>query len=193
MPVKVPVGISNRHLHLSQEDLEVLFGPGYELTPKKDLSQPGQYAAEETVAVIGPKGSLSKVRILGPVRKQTQVEISFTDSFKLGVEPPVRDSGDLADSPGITLEGPKGRINIPEGVIVAQRHLHLHTSEADKLGLKDKEYIKVKTEGQRAVVFENVLVRVSPKYKMDLHLDTDEANAAGLKNGDLVTVLPKEN
>ncbi|HHU51665.1 MAG TPA: phosphate propanoyltransferase [Firmicutes bacterium] len=189
MSAKVPVGISNRHVHLSQEDLELLFGPGHQLTLKKDLSQPGQFAAEETVDLIGPKGSIKKVRILGPVRPQTQVEISITDCFALGVKPPVRDSGDLTGTPGITIEGPKGKIDIKEGVIVAQRHLHLHTTEAEELGLKDKDYISVKTEGPRSVIFENVLVRVGPKYAKDLHVDTDEANAAALKNGDLVTVI----
>ncbi|HEY8343716.1 MAG TPA: phosphate propanoyltransferase [Bacillota bacterium] len=189
MSAKVPVGISNRHVHLSQEDLELLFGPGYQLTFKKDLSQPGQFAAEETVDLIGPKGSIKKVRILGPVRLQTQVEVSITDCFALGVKPPVRDSGDLAGTPGLTIEGPKGKIDLQEGVIIAQRHLHLHTTEAEELGLKDKDYISVKTEGPRSVVFENVLVRVGPKYAKDLHVDTDEANAAALKNGDLVTII----
>lgn len=189
MSAKVPVGISNRHVHLTQEDLELLFGPGYQLTLKKDLSQPGQFAAEETVDLIGPKGPIKKVRILGPVRPQTQVEISMTDSFALGVKPPVRDSGDLAGTPGITIEGPKGKIDIKEGVIIAQRHLHLHTTEAEELGMKDKEYISVKTEGPRSVIFEKVLVRVGPKYAKDLHVDTDEANAAALKNGDLVTII----
>lgn len=189
MSAKVPVGISNRHVHVTQEDLELLFGSGYQLTLKKDLSQPGQFAAEETVNLIGPKGPIQKVRILGPVRPQTQVEISLTDSFALGVKPPVRDSGDLSGTPGVTIEGPKGKIEIKEGVIIAQRHLHLHTTEAEELGLKDKEYISVKTEGPRSVVFENVLVRVGPKYAKDLHVDTDEANAAALKNGDLVTII----
>jgi len=189
MSAKVPVGISNRHVHLTQEDLELLFGPGYQLTKKKDLSQPGQFASEETVNLIGPKRPLQRVRILGPVRPQTQVEISLTDSFVLGLTPPVRDSGDLAGSPGLTIEGPKGKIELKEGVIIAQRHLHLHTTEAEELGLKDKEYINVKTEGPRSVIFEQVLVRVGPKYAKDLHVDTDEGNAAALKNGELVTIV----
>ena len=189
MSIKVPVGVSNRHVHLTQEDLETLFGTGYTLTVKKDLSQPGQYAAEETVNLIGPKRSISKVRILGPVRPQTQVEISLTDSFTLGVTPPVRDSGNLKDTPGIIIEGPKGQIEIKEGVIVAQRHLHLHDSEAEELGLKDQDYVQAKAEGIRGLVFDQVLVRVNPKYKKDLHLDIDEANAAGLKTGDLVTII----
>ncbi|NLY91687.1 MAG: phosphate propanoyltransferase [Firmicutes bacterium] len=191
MAIQVPVGVSNRHVHLTQEDLETLFGTGYHLTVKKELSQPGQFAAEETVNLIGPKRSIPNVRILGPVRPQTQVEISLTDSFTLGVTAPVRDSGNLKDTPGIIIEGPKGRIEIKEGVIVAQRHLHLHDSEAEELGLKDQDYIQVKADGIRGLIFDQVLVRVGPKYKKDLHLDIDEANAAGLKNGDLVTIIKK--
>lgn len=189
MAIQVPVGVSNRHVHLTQEDLETLFGTGYHLTVKKELSQPGQFAAEETVNLIGPKRSIPNVRILGPVRPQTQVEISLTDSFTLGVTAPVRDSGNLKDTPGIIIEGPKGRIEIKEGVIVAQRHLHLHDSEAEELGLKDQDYVQAKAEGIRGLVFDQVLVRVNPKYKKDLHLDIDEANAAGLKTGDLVTII----
>lgn len=191
MSIKVPVGVSNRHVHLSQEDLETLFGEGATLTVKKELSQPGQFAAEETVNLIGPKRSIPNVRILGPVRPQTQVEISLTDSFTLGVTAPVRDSGNLENTPGIIIEGPKGRIEIKEGVIIAQRHLHLHDTEAAELGLKDQDYIQVKADGIRGLIFDQVLVRVSPKFKKDLHLDIDEANAAGLKTGDLVTVIKK--
>jgi putative phosphotransacetylase len=156
---------------------------------KKDLSQPGQFAAEETVNLIGPKRSIPNVRILGPVRPQTQVEISLTDSFTLGITAPVRDSGNLENTPGLIIEGPKGRIEIEEGVIVAQRHLHLHDTEAAELGLKDQDYIQVKVDGPRGLIFDQVLVRVSPKFKKDLHLDIDEANAAGLKTGDLVTII----
>lgn len=185
----VPVGISNRHIHLSQTDLETLFGKGHQLTSTKNLSQPGQFACEEMVSLIGPKGALSKVRILGPVRAVTQVEISRTDSFPLGVTPPVRDSGSINGSAGIIVEGPKGRIELKEGVIIAQRHLHLHTGEAKELGLQDKDKISVKFEGERGVVFNHVLVRVGPNFAKDLHLDTDEANAAGLKNGDLGTII----
>lgn len=186
---KVPVGISNRHVHVSEEHLAVLFGPGHKLTPIKDLSQPGQFASDETVSLIGPKGQIDRVRILGPVRKQTQAEISRTDSFALGVTPQVRDSGDLKGTPGIVIQGPKGRVEITEGVICAQRHLHLHPTEAEQLGLKDKEYISVRAEGERALTFERVLTRVHPQYAMDLHIDIDEANAAGLKNGDMVTII----
>ncbi|NLC52910.1 MAG: phosphate propanoyltransferase [Firmicutes bacterium] len=187
--MKVPVGVSNRHVHLSQEDLETLFGEGATLTVKKDLSQPGQFAAEETVNLIGPKRSIQNVRILGPVRPQTQVEISLTDSFTLGITAPIRDSGNLENTPGLIIEGPKGQIEIKEGVIVAQRHLHLHDTEATELGLKDQDHVQAKVEGPRGLIFDQVLVRVSPKFKKDLHLDIDEANAAGLKTGDLVTII----
>lgn len=187
--IKVPVGISNRHLHLSLSDLETLFGNGHQLKSVKDLSQPGQFACEETVNLIGPKGTISKVRILGPIRSVTQVEVSKTDSFVLGFTPPVRDSGSVSGSPGITIEGPAGKVELKEGVIIAQRHLHLHTDEAAAMGLHDKEIISVKFEGVRETTFGNVLVRVHPNFKKDLHLDTDEANAAGLANGDLGTVV----
>lgn len=186
---KVSIGISNRHLHVSLSDLETLFGKGHQLKSIKDLSQPGQFACEEMVTLIGPKGSLSKVRILGPVRPATQVEVSKTDSFVLGLTPPVRDSGSISGSPGIIIEGPAGKVELKEGVIIAQRHLHLHTDEAAAMGLHDKEIISVKFAGIRETIFGNVLVRVHPNFKMDLHLDTDEANAAGLANGDLGTVL----
>lgn len=187
--IKVPVGISNRHLHVSQSDLETLFGKGHQLKNVKDLSQPGQYACEETVTLIGPKGTLSKVRILGPVRPVTQVEVSRTDCFSLGITPPIRDSGSISGSPGIIIEGPAGRVELKEGVIIAQRHLHLHTDEAAAMGLKDREIISIKFPGIRETTFGNVLVRVHPNFKMDFHLDTDEANAAGLNNGDLGIVI----
>jgi propanediol utilization protein len=189
MERQVPVGISSRHVHLTQNDLETLFGKGYELHPMKDLSQPGQYASEEQVNLVGPKGRINKVRVLGPIRKYTQVEISRTDSFVLGVTPPIRDSGDLEGTPGIVIEGPKGTLEIPSGVICAQRHLHLSPAEAEQLGLKDKEYISVRANGDRALVFERVFTRVHPQFAMDLHIDTDEANAACLKNGDKVTII----
>jgi putative phosphotransacetylase len=187
--IKVPVGISNRHVHLAQADLEALFGKGHQLTPVKDLSQPGQFSCEETVTLIGPKGSISRVRILGPVRSASQVEISKTDCFALGLTPPIRDSGSLSGSPGITLQGPSGKIELKEGVIIAQRHIHLQTDEAVQLGLKDKELVSVKFTGDRETTFGNVLIRVNPNFKMDMHIDTDEANAAGLSNGDWGIVI----
>lgn len=186
---KVPVGISNRHIHLSQQDLEALFGPGYELTVRNDLSQTGQYAAEETVTVEGPKSSMANVRILGPTRKETQIEISRTDSFGLGLKPPVRDSGFLDGSPGVTLIGPKGKVTLDKGVMIAQRHIHMTEAEAESFGVKDKELVSVRVGGERGVTFENVLVRVRNDFVLEMHIDTDEANASMLGNGQLVEVF----
>ncbi len=186
---KVPVGISNRHIHLSQEDLETLFGAGYELTVRNDLSQTGQFAAEETVTIQGPKSSMVNVRILGPTRKETQLEISRTDSFALGVKPPVRDSGFLDGTPGITVIGPKGQIALERGVIIAQRHIHMTEEDATAFGVKDKDLVSVRVDGERAVVFENVLVRVRNDFVLEMHIDTDEANAAILGNGQMVEVF----
>jgi putative phosphotransacetylase len=188
--VKVPIGVSARHVHLSQDDLERLFGKGYELHPYKPLSQPGQYAAEEEVEVIGPKRSL-KLRVLGPTRKNTQVELAITDAIYLGIQPipPIRDSGDVEGTPGIKIRGPLGEIEIPKGVIVAWRHIHTPKDMAEELGLADKQIVEVKVEGVRAVIFENVLIRVSDKFAWEFHIDTDEANAAFVKNGDIATVV----
>ncbi|MCM3625869.1 phosphate propanoyltransferase [Paenibacillus glycanilyticus] len=185
----VPVGVSARHIHLSAEHVAILFGEGSELTVAKPLSQPGQYAANETVAVIGPKGSFPKVRILGPVRPATQLEVSRTDAFSLGINPPVRESGNIKGSAGITLKGPAGEVTIEEGVIVAARHIHFHTSDADKWGIADKQLLKVRFQGERGVVFEQVIARVSPDFALDMHIDTDEANAAGIKNGDTAEII----
>lgn len=184
----VPVGLSNRHVHLSQAHIEILFGEGYELTKFKDLSQPGQYAANEKIDVVGPKGTLS-MRVLGPARKESQVEVSLADGFVLGVVPPVRDSGDILDSPGAKLVGPKGEVVIDKGIIAAARHIHMHTSDAEAFGVKDKEEVSVKVEGKRGLVFENVLVRVHETFALEFHLDIDEGNAAGIKNGDKLAVL----
>ncbi|RXZ77889.1 phosphate propanoyltransferase [Paenibacillaceae bacterium] len=189
MMKSVPVGVSARHIHLSQEDVETLFGAGYELTEFKPLSQPGQYAANETVAVIGPKASFNKVRILGPARSQTQLELSRTDAFAAGVNPPVRESGQIADTPGITLRGPAGEITIDQGVIVAARHIHFHTSDAERWQIKDKQLLRVRLGDERGAIFENVIARVSPSFALDMHIDTDEANAAGVKTGDTATIL----
>jgi putative phosphotransacetylase len=186
---EVPIGVSARHIHLSDEHVELLFGKGYTLTEMKPLSQPGQYAAGETVAVAGPKGTFAKVRILGPTRKRTQLEISRTDAFTLGVNPPVRESGDIAGSAGITLQGPSGEVKIEEGVIVAARHIHFHTSDAERFGIADKQSLRVRFSGERGVVFENVIARVSEQYALDMHIDTDEANAAGVKNGDMAQII----
>ncbi|HHT67958.1 MAG TPA: phosphate propanoyltransferase [Firmicutes bacterium] len=190
---KVPVGISNRHIHLSKQDLETLFGAGYELTVRNDLSQTGQFAAEETVTIEGPKSSMSNVRILGPTRKETQIEISRTDSFALGVKPPVRDSGFLDESPGITLIGPKGKVVLDKGVIMAQRHIHMTEADAESFRVKDKDLVSVRVGGERGVTFDNVLVRVRNDFVLEMHIDTDEANAALLGNGQMVEVFRELN
>lgn len=190
MSFNVPVGLSNRHVHLSQEHIDILFGKGHALTQMKDLSQPGQYACEEKVDLVGPKKSINGVRILGPARKETQVEISLADGFTLGLsEVPVRDSGKLDNTPGLKLVGPNGEVALDKGVIAASRHIHMHTSDASKYGLKDKDTVSVKVGGQRGLVFDNVLIRVNDEYAMDFHIDVEEGNAAGLKNYDLVEVL----
>jgi len=186
----VVVGVSNRHVHLSREDLEKLFGEGYELTPLRPLGQPGQYASEECVELIGPKGSFAKVRILGPVRKNSQVEISRTDSFKLGVTPPVRDSGDIEGTPGIRIKGPLGEIELEKGVIIAKRHIHMLPSDADLYGVKDKDLVSVFCDKEgRKLIFQDVLIRVSEKFALEFHVDIDEANAALLNNGDHVKIV----
>ncbi|HPZ29436.1 MAG TPA: phosphate propanoyltransferase [Defluviitoga sp.] len=188
----IVVGVSNRHVHLSQEDLERLFGKGYKLTPTKDLGQPGQFACEERVDLIGPKGIIENVRILGPVRKNSQVEISRTDSFKLGVEAPVRDSGDVEGTPGIKIKGPKGEIELEKGVMIAKRHIHMLPTQAEHYGVKDKDLVSVYCDKEgRRLIFQDVLVRVSEKYALEFHVDTDEANAALLNNGDYVKIVEK--
>ncbi|GAA3406482.1 phosphate propanoyltransferase [Paenibacillus hodogayensis] len=186
---KVPVGVSARHIHLTSEHIAVLFGNNYTLTSLKPLSQPGQFAAEETVTVIGPKGSFEKVRILGPARAASQLEISRTDAFALGVRPPVRESGHIEGTPGITVRGPAGQVELERGVIVAARHIHFHTKEAAEWGIEDKQLLRVKVEGERAVVFERVIARVSDQFALDMHIDTDEANAAGVSTGDTAVIL----
>jgi putative phosphotransacetylase len=181
---KVPVGVSARHIHLTKEHIAILFGEGAELTVLKPLSQPGQFAANETVAVYGPKGSFSKVRILGPARKATQLEVSRTDAFQLGLNPPVRESGQIDGTPGIRIVGPAGEVTVDRGVIVAARHIHFHTSDAERWGIRDKQLLKVRVGGERGLVFENVIARVSDQFALDMHIDTDEGNAAGVRTGD---------
>ncbi len=188
MPV-IAVGISNRHIHLSRKDINVLFGEGYLLAKLKDLTQTGQYAAKETVTLIGLKGIIDGVRVLGPEREQTQVEILMSDTYKLGIRAPVRNSGDIKGTPGITLSGPKGAIRISEGVIVAKRHIHMNKSEAEMNGLADKDKVSIITRGERGLEFKNVLVRVDPSFRSEFHIDTDEANAADLVPGDIVEII----
>ncbi|TBL77808.1 phosphate propanoyltransferase [Paenibacillus thalictri] len=186
---EVPVGVSARHIHLSSEHIGILFGAGYVLNIMKPLSQPGQFAAEETVAVVGPKGKFDKVRILGPARNSSQLEISRTDAFGLGVNPPVRESGNIAGTPGIKVIGPAGEVELKEGVIVAARHIHFHTSDAEKWSIADKQKLKVRLNGERPLIFEDVIARISDQFALDMHIDTDEANAAGVKTGDIAVIV----
>ena len=189
----IPVGISNRHIHLSREDLDTLFGKGYELTPMKDLSQPGQYACKEVCTIIGPSmRSIENVRILGPIRKQSQVEISVTDSFVLKVKPPVRESGSLAGSAPVTIVGPKGIVSLKEGCIIANRHIHMSPADGARFGVKDGDYIDVDAmDGTKRTRWFDVQVRVSDKFCLEMHVDTDDANAVGYKNGSTVTMVKK--
>jgi len=187
--LQIPINISVRHVHLSREHLDLLFGVGHELKPKADLTQPGQYACEESVTVVGPKSKMEKVRIIGPVRTSTQVEISRTDEFALGIDAPIRASGKVSDSAGLRLEGPAGAIELPEGVIQAQRHIHMHPDDASRFGVEDKQWVMVRVGGERGIVYDDVLVRVKDTYRLDMHLDTDEANAADLKPGATGTLI----
>ena len=175
----VLVETSARHIHVSRKDLDILFGEGYELTKKKDLSQPGQYACEERVQVIGPKGSFPGVSILGPVRPETQVELSAGDARSIGVKAPIRESGDLEGSGPCKLVGPKGEVELNDGVIIAKRHIHMTPADAEKYNLVDKQIVNVKVETDgRSLIFGDVIVRVSPSYALAMHIDTDESNAA---------------
>lgn len=176
----IRIGLSNKHLHLCKEDLAVLFGECHNLTPAKDLLQPGQYACEEKVDIVGPKGALKGVRVLGPVRPETQVELAMTDARAIGIKAPVRESGKLEGTPGCKLVGPCGEVDLDHGVIIALRHVHLSLEQAEAMGLADKDIVQVRVEGERAVTFENVLVRAHAAFNGEIHLDTDEGNAAGL-------------
>lgn len=186
----VPVGVSNRHIHLSAADVEILFGKGYELTPLKDLSQPGQFACKETLTIVGPSlRPIENVRVLGPIRKASQVEISRTDSFTLKVKPPVRESGDIAGSAPITIIGPKGVVELREGCIIANRHIHMSTDEGAAFGLTDGQYVDVEVEGARRTKFYDVQIRVHKDFRLEMHIDTDDANAAGIGNGAKVKIV----
>lgn len=185
-----PVGVSNRHVHLRQEDVDALFGPGHKMTPFRELKQPGQWASKETVTVVGPRESLTGVRMVGPVRKYTQVEVSMTDVLTLGVPvPPIRQSGELKGAGSVAVVGPKGCISVREGVILSVRHLHVHAEEAPALGLKDQEIVRVRIRGPRGATLENVVARVGTGHRLEMHLDTDEANAVGVTSGDLVEII----
>ncbi|MBQ7288143.1 MAG: phosphate propanoyltransferase [Clostridia bacterium] len=187
---QVPVGISNRHIHLSHEHVEILFGAGYQLQPMKELSQPGQYACKECLTIVGPSlRPIEKVRVLGPERKASQVEISKTDSYILKVKPPVRESGNIAGSAPITIIGPKGIVTLKEGCIIANRHIHMSEQEGKNFGIADGDYVTVDANGTRRTRFYDVQVRVHKDFRLEMHLDTDDANAAGLASGATVTIV----
>lgn len=182
--IPIQIGVSNRHVHLSEEDLIKLFGEGYCLETYKPLTQPGEFASTDTVTIVGPKNSFEMVRVVGPLRDKSQVEISITDAYYLGVRPPIRLSGDLEGTPGITIIGPESEVTLNEGLIVAARHIHLPEDLANELQLKDREKAKVQIKGIRGQIFEEVIVRVKPDYFFEFHVDMDEANGGFLKNGD---------
>lgn len=182
-PDEIPVGVSVRHAHLCREDLEILYGPGAQLTKVRDLRQPGEFASGQTVTLVGPRmRALENVRILGPLRRVSQVEISRTDAIYLGINPPVRRSGELDGTPGLTLIGPRGALNLRQGVICANRHIHMSPADAQRLGLKDNEEIEVEVGGDKALIFRHCQVRVGD-FRLEMHLDTDDANAAGVTCG----------
>ena len=187
----VPIGVSNRHVHLTREHLDILFGKDYELTKAKDLSQPGQFAANATVTIIGPSlRPIEKVRVLGPLRKASQVEISMTDSYVLKVKPPVRESGNIAGSSPITLVGPKGVVTLSEGCIIANRHIHMSPKDAERYGIKDGDTVNVSVLGKgKRTLWYDVQIRVNKDFVLEMHVDTDDANAAGIGNGSLVSIV----
>lgn len=188
--MKIPVGISGRHAHLSQEHLEILFGKGYQLTPIKDLSQPGQFACDEKIDVVSPEGrKIEGVRILGPVRNFTQIELSHSDARRARFNAPVRSSGDIKGSGAAKLIGPKGEVEISEGVIVADRHIHFSLEDAKKFGVKDGDIVSIKVGGIKPGILGNVLCRVSDKFALDCHLDTDDGSAFLLNTGDFVELV----
>ncbi|MEW9095998.1 MAG: phosphate propanoyltransferase [Clostridiaceae bacterium] len=186
---EIPVGVSNRHIHLSQKDLNILFGENYQMTKMKDLSQPGQYACKETLTICGPKGAIEKVRILGPTRSKTQVEVLAGDCFKLGAVPHPRLSGDLSKTPGITLIGPKGSVQIEEGLIVAQRHIHMTPEDAKSLGISDGQIVSIKFDDLRGGIYNNVVIRANDASKLECHIDTEEANAMNIACGSKVKIV----
>jgi putative phosphotransacetylase len=185
----VPVAASARHVHLCHDHVEKLFGPGYTLKKIRDLVQPGQYACQEQVTIVGPKGQIEKVRVLGPERKDTQIEVALTDSFKLGIKVPIRMSGKITGTPGCKLVGPYGSVEVPEGVIVAARHLHISKAQAALYGLRDGQSVSLRSGGERSVIFENVIVRAGDGHDLEVHLDTDESNAAAMAGSPMMEVI----
>lgn len=187
--MKVSIGVSNRHIHLTKKHLDILFGLDYELKKKNDLTQPGQFAAIETVTIKTEKSEINNVRVLGPIRSYTQVEISKTDAYKLGLNPPVRNSGEVENSSPITIVGPKGEINLESGCIIATRHIHLTSEHAKMYGLENKEIVNVKLNGEKGGIISNVHLKVMDESFFELHIDTDDANAHLIKNGDIGEII----
>ncbi|MFS0577075.1 phosphate propanoyltransferase [Sporosarcina sp. 179-K 3D1 HS] len=189
----IPVAVSARHIHLSSEHVEELFGKGYELTKRRDLSQPGQFASNETVVLAGPKGSLEHVRVLGPSRKLTQAEISSTDAMQIGLRPPLRESGNIKGSAPLTLIGPKGSLSLSEGLIIAQAHIHMSPRDAHNFGVANGEFVTVEVSGERPLTIDKVLIRVSDCYRLEMHIDTDEANAGFIRSGAPGRIVTESN
>lgn len=185
----VGIGVSNRHVHLNREAMDILFAPGSELTRRKALGQPGQFAAEETVILRGPKGEIKQVRVLGPLRSKNQIEITVSDGYRLGIKATVRDSGDIEGTPGIELIGPKGSLMLENGVIVASRHIHMTPIDAAIYGVKDREIVSVDIDGPRGALLNNVLIRVTDSSSLEMHIDVEEANAVGAVNGTLAKII----
>lgn len=185
----IEVEASGRHIHLSDEHLQILFGSGYTLTKVKDLSQPGQYACKERVTITGPKGSIKNVIVLGPTRKETQIEVSLTDALSLGIKIPVRESGHIENTPGLTISTERGSITLNKGLIVAKRHIHITPEDAEKFGVKDKENVKVEVLGERPLIFEDTVIRVNPNFRTYMHIDYDEANACGFAKGTMCKII----
>ncbi|QGH35403.1 phosphate propanoyltransferase [Gracilibacillus salitolerans] len=187
--LRVPVSISARHVHLEKVHADILFGKEYEFQKHRDISQPGQYACVEQVTIVGPKSSIERVRIVAPLRRQTQVEVSRTDAIKLGIQPPVRHSGDVAGSAPITIIGPKGKIHLKEGCIIADRHIHMSPADANTFGVANHQKVQVEVDGEKAGVMGNVTIRVSERYALDMHIDTDDANAFAIKGTEYLTLI----
>jgi len=187
--LKIPVGISNRHAHLTQKEIEALFGEGYQLTFFRKIKQPDEFVSNEKILVVGPKGSLRDVRIMGPPRAKSQIEMTLTNAKDIGVRANIRVSADVENTEGVKLVGPKGEVDLKKGVIAAFRHLHMTPEEAEQLKLKDRQQVNIETKGERGVIFKNVIVRIDPLYSLEFHIDTDEANGAGVNPDDEVFLV----